>query len=191
MNYSSINPSINYNKSLPTEFSSYIEIEYEDTPAFSKYQNFRGQSKTFDESYRGGGSTLAIGGLQMENTPVSLIFFSDENMERIQKQIKIQVNNLSKGKFKLQVNQDADDLLIAMRYIYIEHSKNLPTQTVRQVKKLNEKVLEFIIPDIITNIKQSQAYLKDITTPKQMMDQPLNVNNKGRRTLPSVDTLWR
>jgi hypothetical protein len=205
--YSEINPTINYNKSLPNStihtnkdfgvsgYGSQPGLgQYEETPQFSKFQELYGQNRTFSDNYCGGGSTLAIQkGLQLENSPVSLLFFSDENMARIQKQIKREVFRLSNGTFKIDdnVDQDEQDLLIAMRYIFIEHAKNLPTHIVKQVKILNRQLLDYIIPDIMTNIKQHYWYLKEISQPIRPLDQPLNVNNKGRRTLPSVTTLWR
>lgn len=206
--YAEINPSINYNKSLPNStvytnkdngISGYGSSpgmgQYEETPQFSKYQELYGQNRTFSDNYCGGGSTLAIGGLQMENTPVSLLFFSDENMARIQKQIKKEIFRLSNGAFKLDVDQDEQDLLLAMRYIFIEYSKNLPTHIVKQVKILNRHLLNFIIHDdggaLMTNIKQHYGYQKEISRPIRPLDQPLNVNSKGRRTLPSITTLWR
>lgn len=202
--YAEINPSINYNKSLPNStvftnkdsgiagYGSTPNMgQYEETPQFSKFQELYGQNRTFSDNYCGGGSTLALGGLQIENNPVSLLYFSDENMNRIQKQIKTEVLRLSNGAFKLDANQDEQDLLLAMRYIYIEHSKNLPSHIVRQVKILNRHLLNYIIPDIMTNIKQHYEYLKEISRPIRPLDQPLNVNNKGRRTLPSVTSLWR
>jgi hypothetical protein len=192
--YSEINPSINYNKSLPS-VSGYGNqsgiSQYEETPQFNKFQELYGQNRTFSDNYCGGASSLAIGGLQLENTPVSLLYFSDENMSRIQKQIKREISRLSNGSFRMEVNQDEADLLLAMRYIFIEFSKNLPTHIVKQVKILNRQLLNYIIPDIMTNIKQHYMYLKEISQPIRPLDQPLNVNNKGRKTLPSVTTLWR
>jgi hypothetical protein len=204
LNYAEINPSIDYNKSLPNKniytnkdggVSGYGVSQgfgqYEETPQFSKFQELYGQNKKFSENYCGGGSTLAMGASQLENGPVSLLFFSDENMARIQKQIKREIYRLSNGTFKMDVDQDEQDLIIAMRYIFIEYAQNLPTHIVRQVKILNRQLLNYIIPDIMTNIKQHYMYLKEISSPIRPLDQPLNVNNKGRNTLPSVTTLWR
>jgi hypothetical protein len=206
--YAEINPSINYNKSLPnsTVFTNRDSGvagygtstgmgQYEETPQFSKFQELYGQNRTFSDNYCGGASTLASGSLSIKNTPVSLLFFSDENIARIQKQIKREVFRLSNGTFKLEADQDEQDLWISMRYIYIEYGKNLPTHIVRQVKILNRHLLNFLLNDneggIMTNIKQHYEYLKEISRPIRPLDQPLNVNNKGRRTLPSVTSLWR
>jgi hypothetical protein len=201
--YADINPTINYNKSLPKNpsimpnnsanynNSSTGFNQFEETPQFSKFQQLYGQNRSFSDNYYGGASTLAIESMQMENTPVSLLFFSDDNMERLQKQIKREVLRLSNGIFKLDVNQDEQDLLLAMRYVFFEHAQNLPTHIVRQVKILNRHLLNFVIPDIVTNVKQNYNYLQDISKPIQPLEQPINVNNAGRRTLPSVTTIWR
>jgi len=202
--YSEINPTINYNKSLPNSttissrnssisgFGNQNNLnQYEETPQFSKFQELHGQNRTFSDNYCGGASTLAVGGMQMENTPVSLLYFSDDNMNRIQKQIKREIARLSNGTFKMDVEQDEQDLLLAMRYIFFEYAKNLPKHIVQQVKILNRELLNYIIPDIMTNIKQHYMYLKEISQPIRPLDQPLNVNSKGRRTLPSVTSLWR
>lgn len=200
--YAEINPNINYNKSLP---SSTVTIQssspgygnssglghFEETPQFSKFQELHGQNRTFSDNYCGGASTLAIGSMQMENTPVSLLYFSDENMKRLQQQTKREVYRLSNGTFRLDVDQDEQDLLLAMRYIFFEHAQNLPTHIVRQVKILNRQLLNYIVPDVVTNVKQHYDYLQDISRPIQPLEQPLNVSNAGRRTLPSVTTLWR
>ena len=192
--YAELNPQINYNKALPNSNFSHNKFDqFEETPKFSKFQELHGESSKFGDYYCGGGSSAAIRGMGMENTPVSLLFFSDENMARIQKQIKQEIFRLSKGKFRLQVDQDPADLLIAMRAVFLgdDGAKNLPTQIVRQVKILNKQTLQYIVPDMISNIKQQYDYLKDITQPRQIMQQPLNVNKSQRGTLPSITTLWQ
>jgi len=187
-NYAELNPSINYNSAL----GNLGRNDYEETPAFSfaKTQKITPINDN-DTYYLGGGSSLALRGLQMQNSPVSLLFFSNDNMKRIQRQIKTTVYRLTNGTFKLEADQDEQDLLLAMRYIYIEHGKNLPDHIVKQVKILNEQTLNYIIPDIITNIKQHYDYLRDITQPINPMPQPLNVGRAGRKTLPSVTSLWK
>jgi len=192
--YAEINPKINYNRALPnSNFSPNKFDKYEETPAFSKFQKMHGENDNFGDNYCGGGASAALRGMGMSNSEVALLFFSDDNIARMQKLIRKTVYNLSKGKFKLSVNQDSKDLLVAMRAVYMgdDGALNLPTQVVRQVKILNKQVLDYIIPDIMTNIKQEFAYLKEINQPRQIMPQPLNVNKSQRGTLPSITTLWR
>lgn len=186
--YADINPQFSYNKSSPTDNSG----NYEETPAFSKFQDKYGVTKQMSEYYCGGGSSAAIRGMQLENTPVSILFFSDENIKRIQRHIRETVLEKSKGAFKLQVDQDVSDLLIVMRAIFLEHGLNMPTQIKRQVKILNKKTVDYIIPDMMTNIKQQYKYLKEINDPRRnILPLPTNVNSSQRGTIPSMTTIWQ
>ncbi len=128
-------------------------------------------------------------GQQTENE-LSKIFFSQRNIRRIQEQIKQEVLIKTKGKYKLDHDQEETDLLICMRGVYFEHAKFLPDRIVHQVKKLNTQTVNYVVPDMITAIKQYYSYIKEINEPLKPMIRPLNVNNGGRRTLPSVTSLW-
>lgn len=187
--YADINPQMNFNTALPSGNST-IENN-EQTPAFSKYQQKYGIENSFSDYYCGGGSSAAIRGMQLNNTDVSLLFFSDENINRLQKKIKSEIMRMTNGTFKLDVDQDVQDLLIAMRAVFLDQAKNLPTHIVRQVKILNKQTLNYILPDMMTNIKQQYAYLKEISAPRKILPQPLNVNKTQRGDLPSITTLWR
>lgn len=129
----------------------------------------------------------ALKGLQAPSE-LSRLFFSEENIKRIQKKIKRAVLDRTNGKYRLDTDQDVDDIIVCMRSVYIEFGKYQPEQIVRQVKRLNDKVVDETVPSIITNIKQYYGYLADITNPIKPLDRPINVNNAGRRTLPSVTT---
>ena len=50
-----------------------------------------------------------------------------------------------------------------MRSTYFQYSRNLPNDIVPQVKELNTKVLEFIVPRIIVELKQYVSYTNDIS----------------------------
>jgi len=77
-----------------------------------------------------------------------------------------------------------------MRAVYLEYARNLPTQVIRQTKRLNMKVVDEIVPGMLTEIRQHYGYLKEINKPITPIPRPLNVNNKGRRTLPSITTTF-
>lgn len=130
----------------------------------------------------------ALKGIQT-NTQLSKIFFADENIKRIQRKIRKSIRTRTNNQFRLDVDQDVKELLIAMRAVYMEHARNLPGQVVRQVKRLNEKVIDEIVPGIITNIKQDYGYLKEINKPLNPIQLPINVSNKGRLTLPSTTSV--
>ncbi|MCJ7636415.1 MAG: hypothetical protein MUO21_02905 [Nitrososphaeraceae archaeon] len=134
-------------------------------------------------------AVTALKGIQTESE-LSKLFFSDENFKRIQKSIKKAVFVRTGGQFKLDVDQEQRDVFIAMRAVYMEHARFLPGQIVRQVKRLNQKVISEILPGIITEIRQYYGYLKEINKPLDPIPRPLNMSNAGRRTLPSITTTW-
>ena len=51
---------------------------------------------------------------------ISKIFFSEANMNRVQKAIKRDIFFKSKGKFRLDEDQDESDLLVTMRAVFID-----------------------------------------------------------------------
>lgn len=125
-----------------------------------------------------------------ELSPVGKIFFSKDNIKRIQNMIKIEVFNRTNGKFILDEDQEDDDVVIVMMYIYQEEARHLPEHIIHQVKRLNQKVINYCIPDILTNIKQDYNYQKEINEPLKVLDRPINDNNKGRKLLPSITSIW-
>jgi len=123
-------------------------------------------------------------------TPLGEIFFSPDNIKRLQNKIKKSIFIESKGKYKLQVDQNESDLLVVMRAVYIQDSYNSPYRIIHQVKELNEKVINRILPDMISNIKQNEEYLNIIDKPIDPLPLPVNVSRAGRLSLPSVTTIW-
>ncbi len=189
MNYSPINPTYSYNSNLPynttnigenTKVGEYLEIRNSDM--FDKY------SREYTNGNYNVGKNVLKG--IINETEVGKVFFSKNNIKRIQEKLREEVFRRSEGKFKIEEDQDENDLAIVMRYIYMECGKFLPTQIVRQVKELNKKTVNYIVPDMLTNIKQYHGYLLEINKPLQPMMRPVNVNNAGRRTLPSLTSVY-
>jgi hypothetical protein len=123
-------------------------------------------------------------------TPLGELFFCVDNIRRLQNKIKKSVFIESKGKYKLDADQNESDLLIVMRAVYIQDSYNSPYRIVHQVKKLNQEVINRILPDMITNIKQNEEYISAIERPIDPIPLPVNVSRAGRLSLPSVTTIW-
>ena len=123
-------------------------------------------------------------------TPLGELFFCIDNIRRLQNKIKKSVFIESKGKYKLDADQNESDLLIVMRAVYIQDSFNSPYRIVHQVKELNQKVINRILPDMITNIKQNEEYISAIERPIDPIPLPVNVSRAGRLSLPSVTTIW-
>ena len=112
-------------------------------------------------------------------------FFSKKNIIKIQNEIKSKVYLETKGKIILDDDQDDSDLLIVMRALYYQEGRFLPDDVMPidyQVKKLNIKTINYLLPDLLTNIKQEYYYVKEINEPIKPIDRPVNVSIKGSKT---------
>lgn len=114
-------------------------------------------------------------------------FFSKENVEIINKKLIITVYNKTNKKF-LICPQKEENLIIVMRYVWIEYSRNLPFNITEQIEELNCRVVSEILPTVVSNADQKIGYIRDIST--QPVGPPLPVNTKNvERTLPSISNL--
>ncbi len=116
---------------------------------------------------------------------LSHLYFSDKNLKRIQEEIKRQVGIKTRGKYKLEEDQDELDLLVAMKHVYTQTTRFNNECVTKQVGELNKILISYIIPDIVSNIIQEYKYLDEISKPIEPIMRPVNVNNAGRRTLSS------
>lgn len=116
-------------------------------------------------------------------------FFSIENINLINKQLILSVYNKTNKEFLICPQKEAD-LLVVMRYVFIEYSRNLPYDIVNQIKSLNNRVVNDILPTVISNVDQKIGYLNDIKT--QPIGPPLPINTKKlNRTLPSTANYFK
>jgi len=114
------------------------------------------------------------------------IFFSDENIDLINKQLILAVYNNSNKQILIQ-KQSNDSLIIIMRYIFIEYARHMPYDIMNQIKELNCKVINEILPNIITNVTQKIEYLNKINCPRQLLSLPINVNKtKNLKSVASI-----
>lgn len=103
-------------------------------------------------------------------------FFSDQNMDIIQKQIILAIfKNIG---WKVPYQRKISVLLV-MKYIYNFYARNLPYQITNQIRELNSKVVAEIVPRMITQIEQYFGYIRDSNRPLQIMEQPINPSIKG------------
>jgi hypothetical protein len=128
--------------------------------------------------------------LHMETSSLATLYFSQRNVDRIQCMLKGTISNRTGGKV-LIVDQDADDLRVAMQSIFDESAQNLKENVAKQVIDLNNSLVDKYAAIIITNIKQEMGYKRDIAQRPAPMDNPTNVSTKGRKTLPSATTVWQ
>jgi hypothetical protein len=117
-------------------------------------------------------------------TSLSQTFFGPENTRSIQNEVKKEVYNRSGDKKWVIDDQSADELQIVMRSIYLQYSKNQANNIPGQIKDLNDLVIEWCVPRILSEIGMYQYYLNDISKLPVPMSHPASQSSAGSKTLP-------
>lgn len=125
----------------------------------------------------------------LTRSDLSDTFFSNSNMNRIQKQLIYRVYVASGGKYKISP-QSNTELQVIMRAMYLQYGKNLPYKIDDQINELNRHVVEFCLPKVISEIKQYMFYVNDIQRLPAQISLPINVSSAGTRTLKSVTSTF-
>ena len=112
------------------------------------------------------------------DTPLSILFFSKENIDLLQIAIKRGVYEMSKQQYIIG-NQDYDELKIIMRSIYFQESRNLPNDITNQIRGLNQKVIEYSVKQIYEAAIGYIKYKRDVSNGPTIPQHPVNSSNKG------------
>ena len=115
-------------------------------------------------------------------------FFSEQNIDIINKQLIMKIYEMSKKNIKI-APQSKEELLIVMRYVFIEYARHLPYDLVEQIRELNYSVIGEILPSVWTNIHQKIDYLAEINNPRQINPLPVNVNTRNQN-LQSISSIF-
>ena len=116
-----------------------------------------------------------------ESNPLQLAFFSNKNIENLQILIRKNVY-IESGNKHVIAKQDYNSLKIVMKSIYLQYGKNLKNNIKDQVKKLNILVLDYCVPNIISNIEQYLGYKKSVSTLPVPLELPKYISDAGTRT---------
>ena len=120
---------------------------------------------------------------------LSLVYFSDANIKRVQDMIRYNVWIKSDKQFVIGP-QSSVELEIIMRAIYLQHAKNMDCNIAEQVQELDDMVMNYCVPKIINEVIQYNGYLRQIEYLPIPEDRPVNMSSKGTRTLRSVTTTF-
>jgi Family of unknown function (DUF5761) len=119
-----------------------------------------------------------------EKTPLSDAFFTGENVRSIQAALRKGVYEAS-GPKKYQISdQSADEITMVMRAMYLQYAKNSPYNIQGQIQVLNDMVVKWSVPRILSEIEGYFGYLKDISTLPVPLPQPIHLSSAGTRSLP-------
>ena len=125
----------------------------------------------------------------ISDTPLSKVYFSEDNIDLIQDELKQAVYNKTDNKYVIDRQSDTE-LIIVMRSIFLQNSNNLPYDIKNQIIQLNKLVLDYCIPNVVSGILSYNGYLRDIANPIMPMENPQNVSSAGTKTLKSVSSLF-
>jgi hypothetical protein len=118
-----------------------------------------------------------------ENT-LSKTFFSPDNIKIIQNAIRFQVYQRSGDKQWIIDEQSIDELQIVMRSIYLQYAKNLETDIPGQISDLNDLVVEWIVPRVLSEVSMYYYYLEDISHLPIPLSHPVAITGAGTKSLP-------
>ena len=97
------------------------------------------------------------------DTPLSVAFFSRNNMKIVQNGIRAGVYNKSNGHYVIG-EQNCDELQIIMRSIFLQFSKNLAIDIPGQIQKLNDLVLNYAVNQVYGEAEGYMKYKRDAST---------------------------
>ena len=106
--------------------------------------------------------TDALNG-NLYDTELSLLYFSKENQELLQDEIRYGIYQLSKGSHVIG-QQDYESLKTIMRSVFLQYSRNDTENLTEQIKSLNQIVLNFCVPQIYNELRSYLKYKQDIST---------------------------
>lgn len=118
----------------------------------------------------------------LTSSPSQKIFLSESNINRIQNLILQKVKEQSGFEIARQSDRE---LQIIMRSIYLQYGRNPEDSQliVDEITRLNNKVMEYCVPNIISNIQQYLRYKQDASSLPVPLERAKNISNKGTKTL--------
>lgn len=119
----------------------------------------------------------------LQKTPLSELFFSRRNLDAVQEGIRWRVY-VQSGDRKYVISKQPDrDVIIVMRSIYLQHSRNDPNNLLSQVKELNGMVLDYCARTVVENVDMYIKHQRDISQLPIPIDRGQMATNKGTKVL--------
>ena len=121
----------------------------------------------------------ATEGLWNETT-LSKVFFSQENIQIIQNGIRAGIYKRSNGQYIIGP-QDCDSLKIIMRSVFLQYSANQPFNISQQIEELNKIVLNYCIQQVYSEAQGYMKYVDDVSTLVVPIAHPIQASNTDRQ----------
>lgn len=119
---------------------------------------------------------------QIAPNPLADLFFSAENIDALQQGIRYRIY-VETNQRHIIGRQSDTELKIVMRSIYFQHAKHENKDLVQQVRELNGRVLEWVVPEVLSNVLQYETYRKDASTLPMPMERAALATTKGTKVL--------
>ena len=113
------------------------------------------------------------------NTPLSLAYFSSENINILQNNIRKGVFDKSNGEFVIGL-QDEDELKIIMRSVFLQNSLNLESNIRQQITYLNTLVESYAIDQVYKEAISYLKYKRDASNMYALLALPSNSSTRGK-----------
>lgn len=128
-------------------------------------------------------STEAIQGIHT-STPLSDLFFSQQNIVALQEGIRYMVAKRSDNEFIIGYQSEVE-LQVIMRAIYLNDAQHNPYDIVGQVKVLNTGVIDYCVPRILEEVRMFKYYKNDVSKLPMPLERGQFSSSKGTRVLES------
>jgi len=101
----------------------------------------------------------------IEHTKFSNLFFSNANIQILQNELRYRVYMRSSQRHIIE-EQNIAELGEVMEHMYLNYSSNPREECLfkKEIERLNELVLNYCVPRVISSIEMQSAYIKRITT---------------------------
>ena len=120
--------------------------------------------------------TSVLRTMRMADSPLSGLFFSEFNFNKIQNDIR----STFKAKTGIAIDyQGRDDVITLMRMVFINNSYDPYGHLPEQVKLMDDIVVKMAVAQIGTGVSQYIGYIRDISTPLVPEARPIQTSYYG------------
>lgn len=129
---------------------------------------------------------MYVNTLKQTKTPLNELFFSEFNVNLIQRGIRQHFKN----KTGISIDyQNIRDVFVIMRTVFINNSGDPYNNIEAQVRMMNEKVIEMAYGQIQTGVSQFMAYVRDSESLAVPLAQPINTSNHGNKIPDAIENI--
>lgn len=129
---------------------------------------------------------LHLSSMKQVQTPLNTLFFSEFNLNLIQRAIRQKFKNDTGISIDYQ---NEGDLYSIMRVVFINNSGDHYTKVNDQVREMNKSVMEIALSQVKTGVSQYISYINDIDTLSVPNDLPLNTSTYGNKLDDAINKI--